>query len=161
MLAGGWTASAVFNFQSGFPIGTSQTQNTLLGNGQRPNIVPGVDMGTPGSFEDRLASADHPTAVWLNPAAFSAAPVGTWGNAPRVITDVRTPRIINTDLAVSKNFGLGGSKVAQIKLEIINLFNRVQLNGLASTAAGSSLFGQINTQGGFMRLTQVMFRFSW
>jgi hypothetical protein len=161
-LAGGWVASAVFNFQSGFPIGVSQSNSNsnLLGNGQRPNLT-GVDLLTPGDFADRLGSADHPTATWINPAAYTAAPAGTIGNAPRVETDVRTPRIINTDLSVAKNIGLGGSKQAQIKIEIVNLFNRVQLNGLSSTAQGNSAFGVINTQGGFMRMTQVMFRFSW
>ena len=161
-LAGGWVASAVFNFQSGFPIGVSQSNSStnLLGNGLRPNVT-GVDPLTPGDFADRLGSADHPTAQWLNDKAFSAAPAGTFGNAPRLVTDVRTPRIINTDLAVAKNIALGGTKQAQIKLEIVNLFNRVQLNGLASTVQGNSQFGVINTQGGFMRMTQVMFRFSW
>ena len=44
-LAGGWTVSFVIQMQSGFPIGVSQnTNNTnLLGAGQRPNVVPGVD----------------------------------------------------------------------------------------------------------------------
>src|SRR5262245_39022250 len=162
MLAGGWVASAVFNFQSGFPIGVSQSNSNtnLLGNGLRPNLT-GVDPLTAGDFADRLGSADHPTATWLNATAFSAAPAGTFGNAPRLVTDVRTPRIINTDLSVAKNIGLGGSKQAQIKIEIVNLFNRVQLNGLSSTVQGNSAFGVINTQGGFMRMTQIMFRFSW
>src|SRR5207302_1844504 len=83
--------------------------------------------------KDRLGSADHPAAKWVTDAAITAAPAGTWGNAPRTITDVRTPRIFNTDLSVQKNIGLGGGKNAQIKLEIVNLFNRVQLNGFAST----------------------------
>ena len=76
-------------------------------------------------------------------------------------TDVRTPRIINTDLSVSKNIGLGGSKQAQVKIEVVNLFNRPQFNGLASTVQGNSSFGLINSQGGFMRMTQIMFRFSF
>ena len=78
-----------------------------------------------------------------------------------MITDVRTPRLINTDLSASKNFDFSGGKQAQIKLEIVNLFNRVQLNGLASTTQGSSSFGVINSQSGFMRMTQIMFRFSF
>ena len=162
LLAGGWTAAAVFNFQSGFPIGISQSNSNtnLLGNGLRPNLT-GVDMLTSGSLADRLGSADHSTAPWLNPLAFSAAPAGTFGNAPRVETDVRTPRIINTDLSVSKNIGLGGSKQAQVKIEVVNLFNRPQFNGLTSTVQGNSSFGLINSQGGFMRMTQIMFRFSF
>ena len=75
----------------------------------------------------RLASADHATATWINPAAFTAAPAGTFGNAPRMITELRTPPIINTDLSVIKSLRLGGGKSAQIKIEMLNLFNRVQL----------------------------------
>ena len=160
-LAGGWTVAAVVNMQSGFPIGLTQTDNTLLGGANRPNLT-GTGFETPGDFEDRLASADHPTATWLNPAAISAAPAGTFGNGPRTITDVRTPTIRNTDLSFSKSFGLSGGKSAQIKFEIVNLFNQVQLTWLASqVTTGSSTFGQISTQSGFMRVTQVMFRFSF
>jgi hypothetical protein len=153
----------VFNFQSGFPIGVSQSTSgtNLLGNNLRPNLVPGVDMSCTGDLSACLGSADHPSSTWLNPAAFSAAPSGTFGNAPRMITDVRTPRLINTDLSMSKNFGFGGGKSAQIKLEIINLFNRVQLNGFSSTVQGNSSFGVINSQSGFMRMTQIMFRFNF
>ena len=117
-------------------------------------------IATTGDLASRLASADHPTATWISDAAYAVAPAQTFGNAPRLETDVRTPRIINTDLSVSKNFGLGGGKAAQLKFEVINLFNRVQTNSIAVTK-GSSTFGQINTQSGFMRLSQIMFRFTF
>ncbi|PYQ79762.1 MAG: hypothetical protein DMG01_07935, partial [Acidobacteria bacterium] len=125
--------------------------------------VSGVDLATSGSLADRLASADHPSATWFNPAAFTAAAAGTWGNAPRTVTDARTPRIVNTDVAVQKNVGLGGGKQAQIRLEIFNLFNRPQLAGFttAQVTQGNSNFGQMTSQGGFMRMTQVSFRLSW
>src|SRR5439155_1778708 len=130
-LGAGWTAAAIFNFQSGYPIGVSQSNSTsnLLGNGQRPNLVPGVTLGTPGDQASRLASADHPSAAWLNAAAFSTAPGNTFGNAPRVIADIRTPVQTETDLSISKNISLGGSKQVQVKIEIINLFNQVQVRG--------------------------------
>jgi trimeric autotransporter adhesin len=161
LLAGGWSVSAVITLQSGFPIGVSQSNSTsnLLGNGQRPNLS-GTDPATSGDFGSRLASADHPTAAWVNSAAFTTAPAGTWGNAPRTITDVRTPPIINTDLAAQKNFTLGTHQ-AQFKVEIFNVFNRPQLAGFASLTQGSGSFGQINSQGGFMRMTQLSFRYSF
>jgi hypothetical protein len=158
-LAGGWVVSSIINFQSGFPIGLAQSDNTLFSGVNRPNLT-GVGFGTDGSREDRLASADHPKATWINPAAVTAAAAGTYGNAPRLETDVRTPRIFNTDLSVSKNISMGGSKMAQVKLEVVNLFNRVQTNSVNVTT-GSSAFGQITSQSGFMRLTQVMFRMSF
>ena len=161
-LAGGWMLAAVFNFQSGFPIGVSQSTSgtNLLGNNLRPNLT-GTPTGCSGDLADCLGSADHPTVKWLSDSAFTAAPNGTFGNAPRLITDVRTPRIINTDLSASKNFDFSDGKQAQIKIEIVNLFNRVQLNGLSSTVQGNSAFGVINSQSGFMRITQIMFRFSF
>ena len=163
-LGAGWTAAAIFNFQSGYPIGVSQSNSTsnLLGNLQRPNLVPGVDLATAGDQPSRLASSDHPSAAWLNPAAFSTAPGNTFGNAPRVITDVRTPVQTETDLSVSKNFRLTGNKAVQVKIEVINLFNQVQVRGnQMNTTQGNSAFGTIVSQGGFMRTTQVMFRYSF
>jgi hypothetical protein len=165
-LGAGWTAAAVFNWQAGYPIGVSQSNSTanLQGNGQRPNLVSGVDMATTGDQAARLASADHPSAAWLNAAAFSTAPGNTFGDAPRVITDVRTPIQTSTDLSVSKSISLAGSKQAQVKIEIINVFNQVQARGNqmnTTYATNNSSFGTIVSQGGFMRMTQVMFRYSW
>ena len=163
LLVGGWVAAAVFTFQSGFPIGVSQSNSNsnLQGNGQRPNLT-GETLETAGDWPDRIASADHPSAAWLNPAAFAAAPAGTWGNAPRVETAVRTPIQTETDLSVSKSVGLPRGRQVQVKIEVINLFNRVQLRGnQMNTVQGNSAFGTIVSQGGFMRTTQVMFRYSW
>jgi hypothetical protein len=120
-----------------------------------------VDQASSGTLADRLASADHASVTWVNPLAFVAAPAGTWGNAPRTITDVRTPPILNTDISAAKNIGLGGGKQAQLKIEVFNLFNRPQLAGFNSLTLGSSAFGQITSQGGFMRMTQVSFRFTF
>ncbi len=161
LLAGGWTAAAAINLQSGFPIGVTQNDNTgLMGGAQRPNLVPGVDLGTAGTRADRLASADHSSATWINPAAYTTAANNTFGNAPRLQTDVRTPAVMNTDVSFGKHFGLTGGKTAQVKIEIFNLFNRVATSGIV-VAAGNSAFGQITAQSGFMRMTQVMFRFTF
>jgi len=159
LLAGGWMIAAVFNMQSGFPIGLAQSDNTLFAGANRPNLT-GVSFETPGSFADRLASADHATATWINPLAVTPAAAGTFGNAPRLETDVRTPGIINTDLSVAKSVPFGGGKSVQVKLEVINLFNRVQTNTIGATA-GSSTFGQITNQSGFMRIMQFMVRYTF
>ena len=140
---------------------THQTvsQSPLFAGANRPNLT-GTSFDVSGSFPDKLASADHPTATWINPLAISSAPAGTYGNGPRLITDVRTPPIKNVDLSVGKSIGLSGGRSAQIKIEIVNLMNRVQTNSIGVTA-GSSTFGQISSQSGFMRLTQLMFRYTF
>ncbi len=165
LILGGWQFVPAINIQSGFPLAVIQSDNTgLLGGGvQRPNLVPGVDLATTGSFEDRLASADHPGARWLNPAAFTAATAFTFGNTPRTIPDLRTPGQHNVDLSLGKSFRFG-SKSAQIKIEMLNLLNDPlvsALNGRNTFATGSATFGGIAVQRGFMRITQLMFRFSF
>jgi hypothetical protein len=162
LIAGGWTIVAAMNIQSGFPLAVIQADNVgLLGGQQRPNIVPGVDLSTPGGYEDRLASADHPTAAWLNPAAFTAAPANTFGNAPRTITDLRTPGQFNVDGVFSKRFRFG-AKSAEIKIEMLNLLNRVNVRTLnGRNTFGNANFGTTGAQAGFMRITQLMFRFSF
>src|SRR5262249_7314455 len=105
----------------------------------------------------------HPTARWVNPAAFSQAAANTFGNAPRTITDVRTPRQANVDASFGKSFRFG-TKSAQLKVETLNLFNRVNvrsLNGRNTFAAGSATFGGTATQAGFMRIMQIMLRVSF
>jgi hypothetical protein len=163
LLAGGWTAAAVVNLQSGFPIGVYQSDTTgLLGGTGRPNLVSGVNPNTTGDFAGRLASADHPSSSWINSGAYAIAPAFTIGNAPRTNPDLRTPPTENVDVSFSKNFSLTGSKSAQIKFEVFNLFNRVdpRISNMTNRL-GSGSFGQITTQSGFMRLTQIMFRFNF
>ena len=161
-IAGGWQLSAAINLQQGFPLSVQQSDNTGTFSGvQRPNLVPGVDLATAGSFEDRLASADHPTAAWLNPTAFTAAAPFTYGNAPRTITDLRSPNQYNVDAVFIKNLRFG-SKSAQIKIEMLNLLNRVQVRALQGrNTFGNSNFGRTGVQAGFMRITQLMFRYSF
>jgi trimeric autotransporter adhesin len=162
-IAGGWTLSTQINLQSGFPLSVQQNDNTGTFSGvQRPNLVPGVPLDTPGDLADRLASADHPTATWINPAAFTTAAPFTFGNAPRTITDLRTPPQYNVDAVFIKGFRLGGAKSAQFKIEMLNLFNRVNTRALnGRNTVGNSNFGQTAVQAGFMRITQMTFRFSF
>jgi hypothetical protein len=162
LILGGWTIAAAINIQSGFPLQVVQADNVgLLGGSQRPNVVQGATLGTSGNNEDRYASADHPTATWINPAAFTPAAAFTFGNAPRTITEERSPGQSNVDGVFSKNFRFG-TKSAQIKIEMLNLFNRVNVRALqARNTIGNANFGTIGAQAGFMRITQLMFRFTF
>ena len=161
ILFGGWAVTAVGSYQSGFPIQVSQSNNNsgLLGSGQRPNL---------GSADPSLASGSasdsyDPTCQcvrWLNPAAWTAASAFTYGNAPRVDTRARTPFKMNTDLAIQKSQGIGGSKTVMVRFEIINFFNNPNWLG-PNTSFGQSSFGWITEVGGFPRLLQVLVRVGW
>jgi hypothetical protein len=171
-LAGGWSVTTVVTFNSGFPVGVSQNVTGtpyLFGFGgggataiaaQRPNVNQGVPFLVDGDITDRI-KANTTDNLYLNPAAFSAAPLNTFGNAPRILPGVYSPWRNNTDLSVSKNFPTGGRTSALLRLEVINLLNQVQWAAPASTAFGNATFGQITTQANNMRMAQVTVRFQF
>jgi hypothetical protein len=163
-LAGGWTVSFVIQMQSGFPIGVSQSSNNTnsLGGNQRPNIVPGVDFMVDGSITDRL-KANPNDNLYLNPAAFSEAPAGTLGNAPRILPDVYSPWRNSTDMRIRRDIGLGGTKRVSLDLEVINLFDNPWYAALASVAYSptSGTFGRVTAQANYSRTLQFTGRFSF
>jgi hypothetical protein len=160
-IIGGWSISMIANLQGGFPMNVQQTDNTgLFTNVQRPNLS-GQTLATAGEYEDRLASADHPTKTWISAAGFTLASTNTFGTAPRTITTVRSPTQKNVDASFMKTFRLGEGKTALVKIEMLNLFNRVNALVTGANTVGNTNFGQITNQGGFMRITQIMFRYSF
>ena len=133
---------------------------------QRANAGTG-DLATDASRYDRLAppqgsgcTNDCGIGLWLNDAAITATPAFTLGTLPRTLDDVRTPHRNNWDFVASKSVRMRGSMRGEIKLEVLNLTNTVKTTGPVVTK-GSTTFGQIRTQSGFMRLTQLMFRMSF
>ena len=157
VLLGDWTISSIVTFESGFPISLSTSTNTtqIFTRMQRANPGSG-EPATSGSRTERIA----PPNAWLNAAAYTTPPQFTFGTLPRVIDDVRTPHRNNWDFVAAKDFRLGGTRRGQIKIEVMNLTNTVKVRGPVATV-GSTTFGQIRTQSGFMRLTQLMFRVSF
>jgi trimeric autotransporter adhesin len=160
-ILGNWTLAAVIQMQSGFPIGVSQnTNNTnLLGAAQRPNLVPGVEI-VKGDITARLRK-DPTDDRYLNEAAFSSAPAGTFGNAPRILPGAYSPWRNSTDLAINKDVRFGGGKRAGIRLEIINLFDNPWYAAMSSVAFGNTNFGKVASQGNYSRTFQVTGRFSF
>ncbi len=162
-LFGGWSATAVITFQSGFPIGVSQNEPTasfLFGGTLRPNVVEGQDFLVPGDITDRIRDNVNDNR-YLNQSAFSLTPLNRFGNAPRTLPGVLSPRRNNVDLSVSKTVRTGGGTSALVRIEVLNLFNQVHWAAPASVAAGNSAFGQVTNQANNMRMAQFTFRFTF
>jgi hypothetical protein len=159
---GGWSVSAVGLIQSGFPIPVTQSPNTtnLNGAGQRPNLVPGASIQRPGDITERL-EADPRDNLYLDPAAFSLAPAFTLGNAPRILPGVRSPARNSIDLAMNKDFRVGTTARATLRLEVLNLLNTPWYSRLASASVGNANFGQVTTQANYSRFSQLTIRFTF
>ena len=84
---------------------------------------------------------------YLNWQAF-ARPSGRMdlGNAPQRF--FRLPWIKNTDLALFKNFQMGGSRRIQFRWEIYNLFNTVNWSGIDTSAQFNAAGEQVDQQFG-------------
>jgi hypothetical protein len=153
---GDWTISSIISFESGFPTAISMNSNGLSSAFfpmQRGNPGTG-DPETDGSRDERIQGQ------WIVASGYSNPGLFTLGTLPRTDPDVRTPHRNNWDFVAAKDLRFGGSMRAQIKLEILNITNTVKVRGPISTL-GSSTFGQIRVQSGFMRLTQLMFRMTF
>ena len=163
-ILGDWTISSIIAFESGFPFAVDNNSNTLSAYGfraQRPNLS-GAEIETDGSREDRLTYTGADPGLWITQAGFVQPGQFELGTAPRTLEDVRTPDRHNWDFVATKDIRMGGSRRLQIKLEVLNLTNRVKAwTGNTNVRFGNSAFGRVETQRGFMRLTQLMFRYSF
>ena len=151
LLAGGWSASVTALLRSGFPLTITQANNNLGSefgfNHQRPNLT-GVDPHVSGDTEDIFNN-------FINPAAFEDAPAFVPGNTPQTLGSLRSPKLINFDVAFEKTTPLSTGANLQLRFEIINIFDAVNWRGPRSVF-GSSDFGRITGVRGFPPMLQFM-----
>lgn len=134
-LANDWTLTSIVTMQSGVPVAITQSTNgnAAFGFGtQRPNLV-----------GDPTLPADQRTAAqWFNTAAFAIAPAFTLGDASR--NPVRGPSYRNVDFVAVRRLPLGAGRAVEVRAEIFNLLNTVNL-GSPGPTAGTAAFGTITS----------------
>jgi hypothetical protein len=76
------------------------------------------------------AGAVNPTASigFRTSIPFAAPAPFTFGDAPRALSNPRGPGFASVDFSLGKNVSFNGSIRFQVRAEIFNLFNRVNLN---------------------------------
>jgi hypothetical protein len=155
-ILGDWTLTSIISIESGFPISVNANTNTTQIFTRMQRVNPGTgDPETSGSDQDR-----YEPGLWLNSAGFSLPAAFTLGTMPRNIDELRTPARNNIDFVASKDMRFGSNVRGQVRLEVINLTNTPKVRGPITTL-GSSTFGSIAVQSGFMRMTQLMFRLNF
>jgi len=138
-LLGGWDVGGILNARSGVPINVLVTRPDILyrdtasglyytgpaagreavvntpGGGasrnvRRPDLIPGVD---PFIQDGGL--------LFLNPAAFAAPQVGTYGNLER--NSLHGPGFRQVDFVASKHWPFSPERNIEFRIEVFNLFN--------------------------------------
>ena len=117
------------------PVAVTQLTpvNAFAGFGvARPNLV-----GNP-----TLPAEQRTASQWFNTAAFVSSSQFTLGSASR--NPVRGPSYRDMDLAVMRRVPVGGRQAIEVRAEIFNLFNTVNL-GAPNGVVGTPSFGTITT----------------
>ena len=149
LIAGGWQFNGIVTFQSGTPIIITQGANNvgLFNPSQRPTWN-GSDSNLTGSKTDKLLK-------WFDTGDFTLTPAFVFGNAPRVMPNLRQDGQKNFDLSLFKNnyFNEGKYNV-QFRAEMFNAFNRVQFSG-PNGSFDSGAFGTVGGQANGPRQIQL------
>jgi hypothetical protein len=145
-LVGGWTISSLVRDGSGFPYVAYLSDTNQIGDythAVRPDMNPYEPLLNP------LYSRNCPTGSgcqpYLNPGAFLRPVLGTLGNAPRTMDNVRGPWQRFIDANIEKNFRLGEKRRVQFRLDALNVFNHPTFAVYPNNAGGADFMGAPST----------------
>jgi hypothetical protein len=145
-LAGGWQFSAILNYQGGTAMGVSNDYNPLLVNaGDRPNIVPGVNLKTFSYGQSKAfftGKTAAPPVQFTTNAFVNTATIWEVGDAKRAYAALRAPPLRIENFDAIKSFRIGERVRAVVRVDYFNAFNRTQFQAPDTTSTDST-FGQI------------------
>jgi hypothetical protein len=170
-LVNDWQLSGIVRMRTGNPL-TPFVQSNRSRSLWAPSLGPGTGPDRP-SYAPGRGAADAVTgdpAAWFDPAAFVLQPAGTFGNVGR--NELIGPDLQTLDLAITRDFPWqagAASRRVQVRVEIFNLFNRVNFgppslvafSGSADNEAPLAAFGQIRTTVTPSRQVQLGVRFTF
>ncbi len=154
---GGFWSKALDGFSvSGdftFATGTYYTPNYQLtvaeaNSGSSVSLRPNRNFAVPITGAKKINE-------WFNPAAFTAPPVGQYGNASR--NSIEGPGTEVVDVALSRTVALGETRSFEARVMASNALNIVQFSGI-DTRLNSPTFGQV-TGAAAMRTLTVLARY--
>ena len=130
---GGWQITGISTFKSGFPVGVTGGSNNTgsFGGNQRPNLTGDPTVGNP--------TIQH----WFNTTAFQQPAPFTFGNAPRYMSNVRSPGLETFDIGLQKWFHWREYLKLQFRAELFNAFNRANFYS-PNASFGDPSFGVIS-----------------
>ena len=117
----GWQLNTVMSFRTGFPFTVHATTDT---SGTGENTDRGDQIGNAyAGVSHSLVS--HSYVQWVNPAAFQDPPQGSFGAMRR--NQLTGPGFASVDFSEFKNIPVTERMKAQFRVEMFNIFNRLNL----------------------------------
>jgi outer membrane receptor protein involved in Fe transport len=114
-LLGGWQFNSNTTIESGLPFNVGYDTSGISDTGpNRPDIVGDPKVGEGGRNR------------WFDPTVFAKPAVATFGNLER--NALRGPNYWRTDASLFKKFRFTESKELEFRVEVVNLFNHVNLD---------------------------------
>ncbi len=134
-LTHGWELNSIVKFQDGQPLNVlSGGDNSGTGENQDRAEITG-----PALNADRSV-VGYSHAQYLNPGSFAVPAVGTYSNLRR--NQITGPGFGDVDLSLIKNVPLYKERVrAQLRVEMFNILNRVNLAQPNSNTGSGASFG--------------------
>lgn len=153
-LIGGWKTSGLWTVQNGTPLGITTELSLAAIGALRANVLSSQLYGT------HTRSTFNPAAdLYLNPAAFAAPAPFTFGDSPRLFSQVRAFGTISWNVALLKTIPIKEHVNFTLRPEFFNVLNNVNFS--APTVDVNNLaFGKI-TSAGSPRLGQISATMSW
>jgi hypothetical protein len=139
-LAGGWTVSSGFHYNTGVPMRITANNLYLYPgiNNVYADIVPGCDIGA--HYNGQVGGS------YFNPSCFSNPPNGEFGNAPGYLAQLRNPGLASEDVGISKSFRFADERyLLSLRFQMFNVFNRHGFAG-PNTQIGTADFGTVMYQ---------------
>jgi hypothetical protein len=149
LLIGGWQVNGIVTMSTGIPLAVANAQNNSqsFSATQRPNVN-GNDPNL-----DSSRGIDQKLARWFDTTVFSQPPAFTFGNAPRVLPNVRADGQRGWDSSVFKNFPIREALRIEFRAEMFNLTN-TPVFAPPGQAFGNAQFGVVNSQANAPRQIQ-------
>ena len=161
---GGWTLSAIHQYQAGGVIGVGQSGvHVPAGFGRfRPDVTGAVQTlgGAPKGLDFFVGTPYlNPDAFTLSPRTANGVPLRV-GTAPRYLPNVRGPYSASERFRMVKAFKIYERLNFSVGFAAVNPFNR-HGRRIMSTNISSSNFGKMIVTGGSRRTIQLEGRMEW
>jgi hypothetical protein len=155
----GWQVSGVTTIQSGSPVNVTisgDRANIGISGLQRPDLIGAVpQLNCQPNSAGATAVERRQLVNCFDSSAFALPPQFTFGSASRNL--LRGPKFVSTDLSFMKNLPIAADVKVQVRVEIFNLFNTVQL-GLPDSNISNATAGTITSLAGDPRVMQFSLR---